>query len=70
MLEDARRGKFDVMMTWSIDRLVRSVQHAASAMSELDAAALRASRSGCRPRDEEGEYAPLTQRLAEQPEKW
>src|ERR1700733_8381521 len=37
MLKDAVRGRFDVCMCWSIDRLGRSVLHVASAMAELDA---------------------------------
>src|SRR5206468_3898734 len=27
LLQDARRGKFDIVMVWSIDRLGRSLQH-------------------------------------------
>jgi DNA invertase Pin-like site-specific DNA recombinase len=38
MLKDAVRRKFDMTMTWSIDRLGRSVLHVANAMAELDAA--------------------------------
>ena len=38
MLKDAVRGRFDVLMVWSIDRLGRSVLHVASAMAEMDAA--------------------------------
>jgi DNA invertase Pin-like site-specific DNA recombinase len=38
MLKDAVRGRFQVLMIWSIDRLGRSVQHVANAMAELDAA--------------------------------
>ncbi len=38
MLKDAVRGRFDVCMCWSIDRLGRSVLHVANAMAELDAA--------------------------------
>src|SRR5665213_1882193 len=38
MLKDAVRRRFDVVMTWSIDRLGRSVLHVANAMAELDAA--------------------------------
>jgi len=38
MLEDAVRGRFGVLMIWSIDRLGRSVLHVASAMAEMDAA--------------------------------
>src|ERR1700741_2177907 len=38
MLKDAVRGRFGVLMVWSIDRLGRSVLHVANAMGELDAA--------------------------------
>jgi DNA invertase Pin-like site-specific DNA recombinase len=38
MLKDAVRGRFGVLMVWSIDRLGRSVLHVASAMAEMDAA--------------------------------
>ena len=38
MLKDAVRGRFKVLMVWSIDRLGRSVLHVASAMAEMDAA--------------------------------
>jgi DNA invertase Pin-like site-specific DNA recombinase len=38
MLKDAVRGRFQVLMVWSIDRLGRSVLHVASAMAEMDAA--------------------------------
>jgi DNA invertase Pin-like site-specific DNA recombinase len=38
MLKDAVRGRFDVLMVWSIDRLGRSVLHVANAMAEMDAA--------------------------------
>jgi len=38
MLKDAVRGRFNVLMIWSIDRLGRSVQHVSAAMAELDAA--------------------------------
>jgi DNA invertase Pin-like site-specific DNA recombinase len=38
MLKDAVRGKFDVLMVWSIDRLGRSVLHVANALAELDGA--------------------------------
>jgi DNA invertase Pin-like site-specific DNA recombinase len=38
MLKDAARRRFDVVLTWSIDRLGRSVQHVAQAMAELDTA--------------------------------
>jgi DNA invertase Pin-like site-specific DNA recombinase len=37
MLKDAVRGRFGVLMVWSIDRLGRSVLHVASAMAEMDA---------------------------------
>jgi len=38
MLKDAVRGRFHVLMVWSIDRLGRSVLHVANALAELDAA--------------------------------
>jgi DNA invertase Pin-like site-specific DNA recombinase len=38
MLKGAVRGRFDICMCWSIDRLGRSVLHVANAMAELDAA--------------------------------
>jgi DNA invertase Pin-like site-specific DNA recombinase len=38
MLKDAVRGRFDITMVWSIDRLGRSVLHVALALAELDAA--------------------------------
>jgi DNA invertase Pin-like site-specific DNA recombinase len=38
MLKDAVRGRFHVLMVWSIDRLGRSDLHVASAMAEMDAA--------------------------------
>jgi DNA invertase Pin-like site-specific DNA recombinase len=38
MLKDAARRRFDVLLTWSIDRLGRSVLHVAQAMAELEAA--------------------------------
>jgi DNA invertase Pin-like site-specific DNA recombinase len=38
MLKDAVRGRFQVLMVWSIDRLGRSVLHVASAMAEMDVA--------------------------------
>jgi DNA invertase Pin-like site-specific DNA recombinase len=38
MLKDAVRGRFQVLMVWSIDRLGRSVLHVANAMAEMDAA--------------------------------
>jgi DNA invertase Pin-like site-specific DNA recombinase len=38
MQKDAVRGRFQVLMVWSIDRLGRSVLHVASAMAEMDAA--------------------------------
>jgi DNA invertase Pin-like site-specific DNA recombinase len=38
MLKDAVRGRFDVLMVWSIDRLGRSVLHVANAMAEMNAA--------------------------------
>jgi DNA invertase Pin-like site-specific DNA recombinase len=38
MLKDAMRGRFSIMMVWSIDRLGRSVLHVANALAGLDAA--------------------------------
>lgn len=38
MLKDATRGRFDVLMFWSIDRLGRSTAAVAAALAELDAA--------------------------------
>jgi hypothetical protein len=38
MLKAAVRGRFRVLMVWSIDRLGRSVLHVASAMAEMAAA--------------------------------
>jgi DNA invertase Pin-like site-specific DNA recombinase len=38
MLKDAMRGRFSIMMVWSIDRLGRSVLHVANALAELDTA--------------------------------
>jgi DNA invertase Pin-like site-specific DNA recombinase len=38
MLKDATRGRFDVLMFWSIDRLGRSTAAVAPALAELDAA--------------------------------
>jgi DNA invertase Pin-like site-specific DNA recombinase len=38
MLKDAVRGRFHVLLVWSIDRLGRSVLHVANALAELDAA--------------------------------
>ena len=38
MLKDAVRGRFNVLLVWSIDRLGRSVLHVANALAELDAA--------------------------------
>ena len=40
MLKDAVRGRFDILMVWSIDRLGRSVLHVANALAELDAASV------------------------------
>lgn len=38
MLKDGTRGRFDVLMFWSIDRLGRSTAAVAAALAELDAA--------------------------------
>ena len=38
MLKDATRRRFDVLMSWSIDRLGRSTAAVTSALAELDAA--------------------------------
>jgi DNA invertase Pin-like site-specific DNA recombinase len=38
MLKDAVRGRFHVLLVWSIDRLGRSVLHVANALAELDTA--------------------------------
>jgi DNA invertase Pin-like site-specific DNA recombinase len=37
MCKDATRGKFDVIMAWSIDRIGRSVANVSSFMLEMDA---------------------------------
>jgi len=37
MLNDATRGKFDVLMTWAIDRLGRSLQDLLATMQHLEA---------------------------------
>ena len=37
LCNDATRGKFDVVMAWSIDRIGRSVQHVSTFMVEMDA---------------------------------
>ena len=36
MLEDARRGRFDVLLVWSCDRLARSTKHFLQVLDELD----------------------------------
>jgi DNA invertase Pin-like site-specific DNA recombinase len=36
LLYDARRGKFDVVMVWSFDRLARSVRHFLEVLDELN----------------------------------
>ena len=36
MCKDATRGKFDIIMAWSIDRIGRNVQHVSSFMAEID----------------------------------
>jgi len=36
LLADARRGKFDVVMVWSFDRLARSVRHFLEVLDELN----------------------------------
>jgi DNA invertase Pin-like site-specific DNA recombinase len=41
MLRDATRGRFDVVMCWSIDRLGRSVAKVSNMMAELDAVGVR-----------------------------
>ncbi|MGA9766503.1 MAG: recombinase family protein [Rhodomicrobium sp.] len=35
MLNDARRGRFDVVATWAFDRLARSVRHFLQVVDEL-----------------------------------
>jgi DNA invertase Pin-like site-specific DNA recombinase len=35
LLADARRGKFDVLLVWSFDRLARSVKHLIEVLDEL-----------------------------------
>ena len=40
LLKDAVRGRYDIAMVWSIDRLGRSVLHVANALAELDAASV------------------------------
>jgi len=37
MLTDARRGRFDAVVVWKIDRLGRSVAHLLTVLSELEA---------------------------------
>jgi len=36
MMADARRGKFDVVMTWASDRIARSVRHFLEVLDELN----------------------------------
>ena len=38
MLKDATRGKFDIIMAWSVDRLGRSLQHLVGFLGDLHAA--------------------------------
>lgn len=38
MLKAATRGKFDIILVWSVDRLGRSLQHLVSMLADLDAA--------------------------------
>jgi DNA invertase Pin-like site-specific DNA recombinase len=35
LLADARRGKFDVLLVWSFDRMARSVRHLIEVLDEL-----------------------------------
>ncbi len=36
MMKDARRGRFDVVLVWSFDRLARSVRHFLEVLDELN----------------------------------
>ncbi len=36
LMRDARRGKFDVIMTWASDRIARSVKHFLEVLDELN----------------------------------
>ena len=36
LMRDARRGKFDVIMTWASDRIARSVRHFLEVLDELN----------------------------------
>ena len=36
MMNDARRGKFDVVLDWASDRIARSVKHFLDVLDELN----------------------------------
>src|SRR5438445_8673919 len=36
MMEDARRGRFDVVLVWAFDRMARSVRHFLEVLDELN----------------------------------
>jgi len=36
LMADARRGKFDIVLTWAFDRLARSVRHLLEVLDELN----------------------------------
>ena len=36
MMQDARRGRFDVVLVWASDRLARSVKHFLDVLDELN----------------------------------
>ena len=36
MMADARRGQFDIVVVWAIDRLARSVKHFVEVIAELE----------------------------------